>query len=162
LMSAILGDGMSSRLFQKIREERGLVYGIYSSVEAFLDTGIHEIYAGSSPEHIPEFVELVAAELRELKEHGPTEDELRIAKEGFKVSTVLSLESSFNRMSSLARHELFFGRQIGVDELLARIDAITRDDIVRVANDICRGDAVAVTVLGDVEGLQLDRRMLAC
>jgi predicted Zn-dependent peptidase len=162
LMSAILGDGMSSRLFQRVREERGLVYGIGSSVEAFRDTGVHEIYAGASPENIPEVVELVVAELGALKADGPTEDELRCAKEGFTVSTVLSLESTFNRMARLARHEMFYGRQIGLDEILARIEAVTRDDIVRVAHDICRGDQLAVTVLGDVDGLEIDRASLAC
>jgi predicted Zn-dependent peptidase len=160
LMTTILGDGMSSRLFQRIREERGLVYGIYSSVEAFADTGIHEISASCSPEYVEEVIELVAEELRALKADGPTEDELRIAKEGIKVATVLSLESSFNRMARLARNELCFGRQIDVDEVLREIDSITRDDIVRVAGDICRADLLALTVLGDVEGLTLDRAML--
>jgi predicted Zn-dependent peptidase len=163
LMSAVLGDGMSSRLFQRVREERGLVYGIGSSVESFLDTGLHEIYAGASPENIPEVIELIVAELSAFKEGGPTEDELRWAKEGFKVSTVLALESTFNRMSRLARHEMFYGRQVGLDELLARIDAITRDDVVRVAHDICRGDRLAITVLGEIDGLDLDRAALvAC
>jgi predicted Zn-dependent peptidase len=161
LMSAVLGDGMSSRLFQRIREERGLVYGIYSSVEAFADTGIHEISASSSPEHVEEVVELVVEELRRLRAEGPTVEELQIAKEGLKVATVLSLESSFNRMARLARNELSFGRQIDVDEVLRDIDSVTRDDVVRVAGDICRGDLLALTVLGDVEGLTLDRALLA-
>ncbi len=162
LMSAILGDGMSSRLFQRIREERGLVYGIYSSVEAFLDAGVHMISAGASPEHLPEVIALVVAELRGLKEHGPTVDELRCAKDQYKVATVLSLESTFNRMSRLARHELSFARQIPVDEVLDRIEAVTTDDIVRVAADICREEHLALTVLGDVEGIHLDRAALSC
>jgi predicted Zn-dependent peptidase len=159
LMSAVLGDGMSSRLFQRIREERGLVYGIYSSVEAFADTGIHEISASCSPEHVEEVVELVVEELRRMRAEGPTADELRVAKEGLKVATVLSLESTFNRMTRLARNELSFGRQIDVDEVLREIDAVTRDDVVRVAGDVCRGDLQALAVLGDVEGLTLDRAM---
>jgi predicted Zn-dependent peptidase len=162
LMTSILGDGMSSRLFQKIREERGLVYGICSAVEAFCDTGVHLISAGASPENIPEVVELVVEELRALREDGPTEDELRCAKDQYKVATVLSLESSFNRMSRLARHEILFGRQIPVDEVLERIDAVTRDDVARVAADICRGERLALTVLGDVEGLRIDRATLVC
>jgi predicted Zn-dependent peptidase len=162
LMSAVLGDGMSSRLFQRIREERGLVYGIYSSVEAFADTGIHEISASTSPENVEEVVELVVAELRRLKAEGPTEEELRVAKEGIKVATVLALESSFNRMSRLARHELCFGRQIDVDEVLHEVDAVTRDDVVRVAGEIFRGDVLALAVLGEVDGLALDRAALAC
>jgi predicted Zn-dependent peptidase len=162
LMSAVLGDGMSSRLFQRIREERGLVYGIGSSIEAFLDTGIHEIYAGSSPENIPEVLELVASELRHFKDGGPTEEELRWAREGLKVATVLSLESSFNRMSRLARHEMLFGRQIGLDEILAQIDGVTRDEVLRVAHEVCRGERLAVAVLGEVSGLEIDRAALAC
>jgi predicted Zn-dependent peptidase len=160
LMSSILGDGMSSRLFQRIREERGLVYGIYSSIEAFADTGIHEIAASCSPEHVEEVVELVVEELRRLRVEGPTEEELRVAKEGIKVGTVLSLESTFNRMTRLARNELSFGRQIDLDEVLREINAVTLEDVVRVAEDICRGDLLALTVLGDVEGLALDRSML--
>ncbi len=162
VMSAVLGDGMSSRLFQKIREERGLVYGIGSSVEAFLDTGIHEIYAGSSPENIPEVLALVAAELRAFKDGGPTGEELCWAKEGLKVATVLSLESSFNRMSRLARHEMLFGRQVGLDEILAHIDDVTREDVVRVAHEICRADRLAVALLGEVGDLRIDRAALAC
>ena len=162
LMSAILGDGMSSRLFQRIREERGLVYGIYSAVESFLDTGVHTISAGASPEHVPEVIDLVMAELRLLKASGPTADELQCAKEQYKVATVLSLESTFNRMSRLARHELSFGRQIPVDEVLDRIDAVSATDIVRVATEICRGDNLALAVLGDVDGIHLDRAALSC
>jgi predicted Zn-dependent peptidase len=160
--SAILGDGMSSRLFQKIREERGLVYGIYSSVEAYRDTGLHTICAGATPENIPEVVELVVGELRELRLHGPTEEELRIAKDQYKVSTVLSLESSFNRMSRLARHEICYDRQIPIDEVLARIEAVTRDDVIRMASEICRADQLALTVLGDIDGIDIDRAVLAC
>ena len=162
VMSAILGDGMSSRLFQRIREERGLVYGIYSCVEAFLDAGLHAICAGTSPDNIPEVLELVVEELRELKASGPTEDELEIAKDQYKVSTVLSLESSFNRMSRLARHEICYDRQIPIDEVLARIEAVTRDDVVRMASEICRGDQLALTVLGDIDGIDIDRAVLAC
>jgi predicted Zn-dependent peptidase len=162
LMTAILGDGMSSRLFQRIREDRGLVYGIYSSIEAFQDTGVHTIAAGASPEHVPEVIELIVKELAELKAHGPTDDELRCAKEQYKVATVLSLESSFNRMSRLARHETCFGRQIPLDEVLERIEAITRDDIVRIAHEICQGDRLAIAVLGDVEDMGIDRAALAC
>lgn len=162
LMSAILGDGMSSRLFQRIREERGLVYGIYSSVEAFLDTGVHAIGAGASPENLPEVIGLVMQEIGSMKREGPTEDELRFAKEQYKVATVLSLESTFNRMSRLARHEMVFGRQIPVDEVLTAIDAVTCDDVTRVANDIFQADAIAMAALGDIEGIDLDRQMLAC
>jgi predicted Zn-dependent peptidase len=161
LMTAILGDGMSSRLFQRIREERGLVYGIFSTVEAFVDTGVHTISAGASPEHIPEVVDLVVQEFAELKEHGPTEDELRCAKDQYKIATVLSLESSFNRMSRLERHETCFGRQIPIDEVLERIESVTPDDVVRVAHEICRGDRMALAVLGDVDGVRIDPAALA-
>jgi predicted Zn-dependent peptidase len=161
IMSSILGDGMSSRLFQRIREERGLVYGIYSAFEAYHDAGVHEICAGTSPENIPEVVELVVEELRELKANGPTDEELRCAKDQYKVSTVLSLESSFNRMSRLARHEICYGRQIPIDEVLERIEAVTSDDVVRVASEICRGDRLALTVLGDIDGVRIERDLLA-
>jgi len=162
LMSAILGDGMSSRLFQRIREERGLVYGIYSSVESFNDTGVHAIGAGASPGNLPEVIELIVREIGSLKKEGPTEDELRFAKEQYKVSTVLALESTFNRMSRLARHETVYGRQIPVDEVLASIDAVTCDDVTRMANEIFEPGGLAMAALGDIEGIELERRMLAC
>ncbi len=162
LMTSILGDGMSSRLFQRIREERGLVYGIYSCVETFADAGVHMITAGSSPENIPEVIDLVVEELRELCEDGPTDEELRCAKDQYKVATVLSLESSFNRMSRLARHEMLFGRQIPIDEVLEKIEAVTCEDIARIASQICGGAQLALTVLGDVEGIDIDRAALVC
>jgi predicted Zn-dependent peptidase len=162
VMTSILGDGMSSRLFQRIREERGLVYGIYSSVEAFVDAGVHTICAGASPENIPEVVELVVEELRELREHGPTQDELRCAKDQYKVSTVLSLESSFNRMSRLARHEMTYGRQIPIDEVLAHIEAVTCDDVARMAAEICGVERLSLAALGDVADLSIDRGALSC
>jgi predicted Zn-dependent peptidase len=162
LMTSILGDGMSSRLFQRIREERGLVYGIYSAIEAFVDAGVHTICAGASPENIPEVVDLVVEELRELREHGPTDAELRCAKDQYKVATVLSLESSFNRMSRLARHEITFGRQVPIDEVLERIEAVTKDDVARMAAEICGGDRLALAALGDVDGLSIDRGALTC
>lgn len=162
LLNAVLGDGMSSRLFQQIREERGLVYGIYSSIDAFLDTGVMAVAAGASPDNLPEVVELVMAEIAAIRRDGPTEDELRLAKDQFKVATVLSLESSFNRMSRLARHEMTFGRQIPVDEVLEKIDAVTLEDVTRVANDIFRTESLALAALGDIEGVALHPAMLAC
>ncbi len=162
VMTSILGDGMSSRLFQRIREERGLVYGIYSSVDAFIDTGVHTICAGASPENVAEVVELVVEELRELRAHGPTAEELRCAKDQYKVSTVLSLESTFNRMSRLARHEVTFGGQIPIDEVLERIEAVTCEDVARLASEICGTERLSLAVLGDVAGLEIDPASLSC
>ena len=92
----------------------------------------------------------------------PTEAELRCAKDQYKVSTVLSLESTFNRMSRLARHEIFHGRQIPVDEVLERIEAITLDEVVRVTNEVFGAERLALAVVGDIDGVEIDRGMLVC
>jgi predicted Zn-dependent peptidase len=162
LMGAILGDGMSSRLFQRVREERGLAYTISASVEAFLETGLASVYAGVSPENVAEVLALVFEEINLLKRGGPTADELRCAKEQFKVSTVLSLESTFNRMSRLARHQLNFGRQVPVEEVLDAIERVDADQIVEIANRVFVADASSIAILGDLTDLGMDRSALVC
>ncbi len=155
VLNTILGGTMSSRLFQKIREERGLAYSVYSAVNGFSDAGFLCVYAATSPGNGRELIRLVAAELRDLTEHGPTDDELAVAREHLKGSLMLSLESTSSRMSSLARQEISFGRQRGLEETLAAIAGVTRRQVHGVARQIFRGQTLTLAAVGRVGALRL-------
>ena len=125
LLNSMLGSGMSSRLFQTIREDRGLAYSIYSEVSPFRDTGALSIYAGTSAEKTLEVIRLTMDELRRLKDDTVPEAELKRTKDQLKSNIVLGLESSSSRMSNLARQEMYFGRTFSVDEIAAEVEAVT-------------------------------------
>jgi predicted Zn-dependent peptidase len=148
VLNALLGGTMSSRLFQKIREERGLAYSVYSAVNAFQDTGFLMIYAAVSPDKGLETTRLILDELRSLRELGPTPAELEVAKEHLKGSLMLSLESTASRMSNLARQEIYFGRQFGLEEILREIDAVSRRRVHGLARRLFRNGRLAVAALG--------------
>src|SRR6476469_2689427 len=150
-----LGGGMSSRLFQKIREEQGLVYSIYSDHNPYRDTGCLSVYAGTSTEAIPKVVDSVMTEFREMKGEIIPDEELRRAKDQLKGSLMLSLESSTSRMSNLARQEMYFDHFYGLDELIAKIEAVTAQELLELANQFFETDNIAVTVLGNLNGLKL-------
>jgi predicted Zn-dependent peptidase len=118
VLNALLGGTMSSRLFQKVREERGLAYSVYSAVNAFADAGVMMVYAGTSPDKGDELLHVVRDELRDLRTKGPTAHEVEIAKEHLKGSLMLSLESTSSRMSNLARQEMYHGRTFSMEEIL--------------------------------------------
>ncbi len=162
LLNTVLGGGMSSRLFQNIRERQGLVYAIYSELNPYRDTGCLSVYAGTSLETAPRVVESVVSEFRTLKSELIPADELRRAKDQLKGGLMLSLESSTARMSNLARQEMYFDHFIGLDEILARIEAVTAEDVRNLAQDYFRTDAIAVTVLGSLEEWALTREHLVC
>jgi predicted Zn-dependent peptidase len=162
ILNTVLGGGMSSRLFQNVRERQGLVYAIYSDLNPYRDTGCLSIYAGTSRESAPKVVGSIVAELRRLKNEPVPEDELRRAKDQLKGSLMLSLESSTARMSNLARQEMYFDHFLGLDELIERIEAVTTDDIRATADEFFRQDMLAVTVLGNLNGLKISRDQLAC
>jgi predicted Zn-dependent peptidase len=148
VLNTILGGSMSSRLFQHIREERGLAYAVWSSLMTYSDAGALTIYAGCAVERVAEVVDLTLKELAELRAHAVPEDELRRAKDHLKGSLMLSLENTSSRMSQLARQELFFGRQFTLDELLAGIEGVSADDVLRVAAELFRDGASVATVVG--------------
>ncbi len=152
VLNTLLGGGMSSRLFQNIRERQGLAYAIYSELNPYRDTGCLSIYAGTSRESAPKVVHSIVNEFRDLKQNRISEDELRRAKDQLKGSLMLSLESSTARMSNLARQEMYFDRFFGLDEIIERIEAVTVEELVSLANDFFHGDQIAVTVLGNLEG----------
>jgi predicted Zn-dependent peptidase len=162
LLNNLLGGGMSSRLFQTIREKRGLAYAVFSELNPYSDTGMLSIYAGTALDNAGQVVDLVVREFRSLRESPVSEEELRRAKDHLKGSLMLSLESTSARMSNLARQELYFGRFFSLDELLASVEAVTHDEIQSIARDFFRTDNIAVTVLGNLNGFSLDRSRLAC
>jgi predicted Zn-dependent peptidase len=153
---------MSSRLFQNIRERQGLAYAIYSDLNPYRDTGCLSIYAGTSRESASKVVESIVSEFRKLKAEMVTEDELRRSKDQLKGSLMLSLESSNARMSNLARQEMYFDHFYGLDELIAKIEAVTAEELQELANQFFETDSIAVTVLGNLNGLKLTREQLAC
>ncbi|MDR7520866.1 MAG: pitrilysin family protein [Armatimonadota bacterium] len=147
VLDNLLGGGMSSRLFQEIRETRGLVYTIASYSASYREGGLFVIYAAMSPENAPEVMRLTIEEIARLPA-ALDEAELHRAKESLKGSIMLSLESTGSRMSKLARSELYYGRQIEFDEILARIDAVTAADVAKMATEIFTPDQMAMAAIG--------------
>ena len=153
---------MSSRLFQKIREEQGLVYSIYSDLNPYRDTGCLSVYAGTSTEAIPKVVDSVMTEFREMKGEVIPEEELRRAKDQLKGSLMLSLESSTSRMSNLARQEMYFERFFSLDETIEQIESVTAEQVTEMAGSLFQTDKIAVTALGNLDGLKISRDQLVC
>ncbi len=161
VLNTLLGGTMSSRLFQHIREERGLAYSVFSSVNSFLDTGNLTVYAATSPETGREVIDLVVEEFRRLKDEPVGESELQMARDHLKGSLMLSLESSSSRMSNLARQEVYFGRQFTLGEILEGIDLVTREDLARLSGEIFDPQRCTLAVLGKTAGLRIDQGALA-
>ncbi len=162
ILNTLLGGGMSSRLFQNIRERQGLAYAIYSDLNPYRDTGCLSVYAGTSRQSAAKVVQLIVSEFHKLKVEPVPEEELRRAKDQLKGSLMLSLESSTARMSNLARQAMYFDRFYGMDQLIERIEAVTSEDLKQLAEEFFRTEAIAVTVLGNLDGLKLRREQLTC
>jgi len=162
ILNNLLGGGMSSRLFQNIREKQGLAYTVFSDLSPYRDAGMFSVYAGTSRENARQVVKMVMAEFRRMKEELVSEDELRRAKDYLKGSMLLSLEYTGARMSNLARQELYFGRFITLDEIGEAVERVTPDDLQQLARLLFIPDRIAVTVLGNLEGFALTREQLAC
>ena len=148
IMNTVLGGSMSSRLFQNVREKRGLAYAVFSGLSAYRDAGNITIYAGCSNEAVGEVIDLCVEELRGMKRAPVPEVELRRAKDHLKGSLMLSLENTASRMSHLARQEIYFDRHFGLDETLAGVERVTDVDVQRVAQDLFSNGSLAATVLG--------------
>jgi len=151
VLNTVLGGSMSSRLFQNVRERRGLVYSISSGITAYSDAGLLSIYAGTSLDSAPEVVRLTLEEIRRVRGEPLPEEELRRAKDHIKGGLVLSLESSGARMNHLARQEIHFGRQIPLDEILGGIEAVGAGDVPRVAAFVFDG-RLGASLLGNLGG----------
>ncbi len=162
LLSVILGGGMSSRLFQSIREELGLAYTVFASINPFRDCGYLTIYAGTSTDRLEKTIEATMAELRKIKTEPISDEELQRNKEQLKASVRLNLESSVSRMSALASNEMNFGRFISPDEVISEIEAVTTKGLQTLARKIFQPDKLAVTLLGNLKGFKLKRAQLAC
>jgi len=162
IMNSVLGGGMSSRLFQNIREKRGLAYAIVSGLSAFHDVGCLNIYAGTATEKTREVVQLIVVELRRLKETLLTPEELQHAKDYLKGSLLLSLESTMSRMSHLARQEAYFGRHVSVDEISRGVDSVTPEQVQNVARELISTERLALTILSPRDKLKIARAELAC
>lgn len=162
VLNNILGGGMSSRLFQNIRERQGLAYAVFSDLSPYTDTGLLSIYAGTARETVEKLVHSVMQELRSLKESPVPAEELRRAKDHLKGSLMLSLESTTSRMTNLARHEMYFGRFFTLDELLQSIEAVTADEVQALARDLFQPRKIGATVLGNLDRFELTRAHLAC
>jgi predicted Zn-dependent peptidase len=161
VLNTLLGGSMSSRLFQNVREKRGLAYAVFSGLSAYRDAGSFTIYAGCSNEAVGEVIDLVVEELRGVKNAPVPQAELQRAKDHLKGSLMLSLENTASRMSHLARQEIYFDRQFGLDETLQGVERVTSADVQRVAADLFRNGALSATVLGNVNGLEIPRARLS-
>jgi predicted Zn-dependent peptidase len=162
LLNTILGGGMSSRLFQTIREDRGLAYSIYSEMNPFRDSGSMCVYAGASVANTEQVLKLTLAELSRLKSDTVSESELKRAKDQLKGNIVIGLESSGSRMSNLARQQMYFGRFFGVDEITADIDRVSVGDIQSLAIHLFRPESIGLTLLGNLKSMKVSREDLAC
>jgi predicted Zn-dependent peptidase len=162
VLNNLLGGGMSSRLFQNIREKQGLAYAVFSELTPYSDAGMFSVYAGTGKETVGKVLDLTIAEFRALKESPVSEEELLRAKNHLKGSLMLSLESTSSRMSNLARQELYFHRFSSLDEILASIEAVTREQLQSLAQLFFQPDQIAATVLGPLNGFTLTRDRLAC
>ncbi len=162
VLNTLLGGGMSSRLFQNIRERQGLAYAVFSELNPYRDTGCLSIYAGTSLESARQVVESILKEFHQLKEQRVSDEELRRAKDHLKGSLMLSLESTASRMSNLARQEMYFARFFTLDELVESIEKVTAEDVQRIAQTFFDAKQIALTVLGNLENFKIGREDLVC
>ena len=162
ILNTVLGGGMSSRLFQTIREERGMAYSIYSDLSPYRDTGTLCVYSGTSAGKALEVVGLIMAEFCKLKQEPLSAEELTRAKDQVKGNILMGLESSNARMANLARQEMYFHEFITVEEIIARINDVRADQVQRMAQRLFAPERIAVTLLGRLNGVKLERARLEC
>ncbi len=162
VLNTLLGGGMSSRLFQEIREKRGKAYSVYSFSSSYKDVGYFGVYAGTSLESTEEVVALIVKELRKLAGGEISAEELGRTQGQLVGSMMLGLESTDSWMSHIARNEIYFGRAVGTDEICRQIRAVSRDDVVELAAALFNGGAMTLTLLGGfdddfpIQNLQLN------
>ncbi|HLY43381.1 MAG TPA: pitrilysin family protein [Terracidiphilus sp.] len=162
ILNTVLGGGMSSRLFQTIREERGMAYSIYSDLNPYRDTGTLCVYAGTSAGKALEVINLILSEFKKLKDTPLSDDELTRAKDQVKGNILMGLESSNSRMANLARQEMYFQQFFTVEEIIARLDAVEAPQVQSMAQRLFDPNRIAVTLLGRLDGIKLTRSRLVC
>ncbi|MBN2058751.1 MAG: insulinase family protein [Candidatus Saganbacteria bacterium] len=153
VLDNILGGNMSSRLFQEVREKRGLVYSIFSTSTPFRDLGLSYVYAGTSKKNLEQVIELILAQFGQIKNHGVSPEELNRAKENMKGTLVLGLESTAARMNWLAKSEFYYGRTMTIDEIFTKVDKVTNDHVIELAERFFRDEYLNLTVIGDLADL---------
>jgi predicted Zn-dependent peptidase len=151
VLDTILGGSTSSRLFQEVREKRGLAYAVYSYASHYADTGQVALYVGTRPENVGEAVDVIGTELQRLHDDGVTEDELARARDNVKGRTVLSMESTLTRMNRLGSSILMDVPLLSVDEVLAAFDAVTLDDVNALARELWQPDSMSAAGIGGDE-----------
>ncbi len=161
-LNTVLGGGMSSRLFQNIREKQGLAYAVYSELSMYRDTGCMAIYAGTSTQAARKVIQSIVKEFRELKENPVPEEELRRAKDHLKGSFMLGLESTSSRMSNLARQEMYFRRFFTLDEMIQSIEEVTAAQVQRIAQEFFDPKNITLAMLGNLGDFRMKREELAC
>ena len=162
ILNTVLGGSMSSRLFQTIREERGMAYSIYSDMSPYRDTGALCVFAGTSVGKGLEVVALILEEFRKLKRDLLGEEELTRAKNQVKGNILLGLESSNSRMANLAHQEMYFHRFFSPEEIIARISEVDAGQVQAMAQRLLVPERIAVTLLGRLDGVKLRRAGLMC
>jgi predicted Zn-dependent peptidase len=161
LLNNILGGGMSSRLFQNIRERQGLAYSIFSDLSSYRDAGSLSVYAGTSLETAQQLISSVLDEFRLMRDTPLTEEELRRAKDHLKGATLLALEGSGQRMSSLARYHIYFNRHFTTQELITMLESVTIEEVQTIAREFFQPERLAASVVGNLNGFTLTRDQLA-
>jgi predicted Zn-dependent peptidase len=161
VLNNVLGGGMSSRLFQNIRERQGLAYAIFSELNAYKDAGMLSVYAGTSIDTAPKVIDSILQEFRKLKDELLTPEELRRSKDHLKGSTLLALESTGQRMNSLARYRLYFNRHFTPEELIAMLESVTPEEVREVARQFFQPERLAASVVGNLNGFDLTRSQLS-
>jgi predicted Zn-dependent peptidase len=155
VLNNVLGGGMSSRLFQNIREKQGLAYAIFSEMNSYRDTGLLSVYAGTSLETAAQLVRSVLEELRRIKDEPLNDEELRRAKDHLKGATLLALEGTGSRMSSLARYHIYFDRHFTAQDLIALLEKVTSEDVQQLARELFQSERLSASVVGNLDGFQL-------
>lgn len=156
ILNSVLGGSMSSRLFQEIREKLGLAYSVYSYVSAHSDAGSMVIYAGTSPESVSNVMEIIMRELKRLKTEPASLLEIDSAREQIKGNILLALESSDNKMTKLAKNEIYFGRHVPLDEVMSGFDRVTPESVLHLANELFADAPFTLELMGKVGGLRID------
>jgi predicted Zn-dependent peptidase len=160
LLSSVIGGGTSSRLWQRVREERGLAYSVGAAGSHFTDAGIFQIYAGTSPEQLDEVLDISLEEVRRALREAVGADELQLVKDHAVSSILLGLDSTSARAGTLARQEIVHGQRISPEQVIARIEAVTPEEMLRVATEHFKTDRLALGALGDLNGFKVDRARL--
>lgn len=162
LLNSILGGGVSSRLFQEVREKRGLAYSIYSYYDLYSNSGLFAIYGAASGANYQEVISLILQEFKKTKNQGVSEEEIIKVKNQLKISLMLGMESTISRMSDLARNEMFFQRRIPPDETIANIERVTKEDVMRVAQEFFQTESLNLAILSSPHAPDFPVNLLQC